>query len=244
MIGLLEKVLAALAGLALLTVGAGAAAHWLCPGCLRSGFPRALAGSVIATQGWLDAQRARHGAPGLPGERGYEPRLRVHAGGATSTSPPAAGDRSEPQPDPPDDGGSYFAGDLPIPPGDQVPGIPWLRVRPGLRYQPPRKVPGVLHDKYRSFEDAWELAQEGGGAFVETDLGAGYRVDWLEERSLLSTLIGLRPGDTILSINGLPVGRGVSAAQALFERLRGTTRFAVLIERRGRRIVLSFVVDR
>jgi len=46
-----------------------------------------------------------------------------------------------------------------------------------------------------------------------------------------------------VSVNGHPVGTGLGAAQALFEQLRSERRFAVLIERGGSPLVLSFFVQ-
>ena len=55
--------------------------------------------------------------------------------------------------------------------------------------------------------------------------------------------LGLREGDRILSVNGHPVGDGVAAGQQLYALLKAETRFAVLVERQGRRELLSFYVD-
>ncbi len=138
----------------------------------------------------------------------------------------------------------YFQTDGQIPKAEQVPGIPWLRRVPGVRkYARPKAVPQVLYRKYQSFKDAWDLVQEGGGEFVETDAGTAYQINWIQDSSYLFTRIGLRPGDRVISVNGQPVGQSVGAGKAMYDNLRGEKRFAVLIERKGQKLVLSYFVQ-
>lgn len=244
MVGVLEKMVFVLTGLALLAVGGGVTALSIMPGGIRSGFPEAMEGSLVATDLWLEQQRARAGGRSLQLDRDY-----VDMGPAR----PAGGQRAPRrpgQPAPPAENTAivpetrteYFAGNTAIPPDEQVPGIPWLRRMPGVRYKRPKKVAEVLYQKYQSFEDAWNLVQEGGGEFVETDIGTAYQVNWVQQSSLLYTKIGLRPGDKVISINGQPVGRSMAAGRAMFDQMRGEKRFAVLVERQGQKVVLSYQV--
>lgn len=238
MLGLLEKLTYVLTAFTLFAVSSAVAAASLFPGGGRSGFPPALQGSVLATGSWLANARAAQGGHALQLDGGYEPapsrtapprRAPTPTRGAESPLGPVVE--------------TFYEEGASIPRAEQVPGIPWLRRRPGVRYRRPRTVPRILHDKYQSLEDALSLTEEGGGQFVETAHGTGYQVDWLKQDSLLATLVGLRPGDQLLAINGQPIGPSVSAGRALFEHLREAKRVAVLVERRGELVVLTFEVS-
>jgi len=247
MLGVLEKLNLVLTALALVAVGGGVTALSLMPGGLRSGFPEAMEGSIVATDAWLEGQRSRAGGSGLQLDRDYVGRARPTGPQAAPT--PGRPGRPRPQAPAetaqivPETRTDYYAGNAPIPLEEQVPGIPWLRQMPGVRYKQPKRVPEVLYQKYQSFEDAWDLVQEGGGEFVETDLGTAYQVNWVQQSSLLYTKIGLRPGDKVISVNGQPVGQSMAAGRAMYDQMRGESRFAVLVERQGQKVVLSYQVQ-
>ena len=118
----------------------------------------------------------------------------------------------------------------------------WLRRRPGVRYARPRRIPRWLKRKHESLQDARQVAQSGGGRFVE---GAGgetrYELTWLDPQSQL-TRIGLRAQDRIVAVNGLPVGRSVASGHKIYERLKGADRFTILVERGGEQVLLSYEV--
>lgn len=120
--------------------------------------------------------------------------------------------------------------------------VPWLRRVPGLRYARVRELPQLLLEKYRSFGDTWQLARTGSGRFVETDGVTAYRITRLEPYSALATELGLREGDELLAVNGLPIAPGGAAVRALFGQLRGERRFTALVRREGVETVLAFEV--
>lgn len=136
----------------------------------------------------------------------------------------------------------YYRGGLAaraLPKAEQVPGIPWLRRAPGVSYARLRQVPELLHSKYQVFSDASRLlAQCGGRALV----GRGFQIQWLDRNSYLAAGLGLRAGDVVVSVNGHSVLGG--SARALHTKLKGARRFAVLVERKGKQVVLAFEVPR
>jgi hypothetical protein len=242
-IDLIEKLILFLAGLAVLAVAGFVTFCSMLPGGLRSGIPKVVEDSALQTQDWLNAQRRRsgRGAAGpvtlAPGEVMYQ---------AAPAPPPSGGAPAgggDSVPDAPTTT-AYFEASGNVPQAEQVPGFPWLRRVPGVNYASPQQVPDVLYRKYQSFEETWDLVQEGGGKFVKTNDGKdAYEINWLEENSYLASRIGLRPGDRVVSVNGQPVGQSLGAGKAMFEQLKGERRFAVLIERQGSPMVLSFYVQ-
>lgn len=239
-IDLIEKLILFLAGLAVLAVAGFVTFCSMLPGGLRSGIPKVVEVSALTTQDWLNAQRRRsgRGAQGPvvlnPGEVMYQ---------ATPAPVSAPGPDGKPG-DAPPTRTDYFEVSGNVPQTEQVPGFPWLRRVPGVNYASPQQVPDVLYRKYQSFEETWDLVQEGGGKFVKTaDDKDAYEIAWLEDNSYLASRIGLRPGDKVVSVNGQPVGQSLGAGKAMFEQLKGERRFAVLIERAGSPMVLSFYVQ-
>src|SRR5690606_14603933 len=145
---------------------------------------------------------------------------------------------------PPTSRTDYFAVEGNVPVAEQIPGFPWLRRVPGVSYAQPQQVPEILYRKYQSFDATWDLVQEGGGSFTTTADGkTAYQVNWIDENSYLATRIGLRPGDKVISVNGQPIGTSLAAGKAMYEQLKNERRFAVLIERNGQPVVLSFFVQ-
>jgi hypothetical protein len=130
----------------------------------------------------------------------------------------------------------------PIPPEQAVQGVPWLRAQPGVTYYRPKKVPRILYEKVQHFRDAIDTAREGGGEFLETPYGNAYKVTWVKPGSHLNGVVGLTPGDQILSVNGHKIGNSFTAARQLYEQLKNEKRFAVKVLRDGQPTMLSFTV--
>jgi hypothetical protein len=127
-----------------------------------------------------------------------------------------------------------------VPPQERAdPNIAWLRKEPGVTYYKPEQVPEILYQKFQSFDDAFEVAQQGGGEFVD----GRYRVNWIQPDSYLTTKLGLQPGDEVISVNGHPVGNSFSAGRAMYDQLKNEKRFAVKVLRGGSPVVLSFSVN-
>lgn len=244
-IDLIEKLILFMAGLAVVGVAGFVTFCSMLPGGLRSGIPRVVEVSALETQDWLDKQRritGRAGAEPVQFQAGDTAFFKPATGGAPAAgggSANAGGGQSGPAPTT-----DYFVSQGDVPQTEQVPGFPWLRQVPGVRYSQPQKVPDVLYRKYQSFEATWDLVQEGGGSFVNTNDGkTAYQVNWIDEQSYLATRVGLRPGDKVISVNGQPIGTSLGAGKAMYEQLKGERRFAVLIERNGSPMVLSFFVQ-
>jgi hypothetical protein len=139
---------------------------------------------------------------------------------------------------------SYF-----VPSGDvehdqQVPGFAWLRRVVGVNYYLPRRMTADLHGRFQSFEAAQGLFGDWGGEWIERPGGGrAFRLNWIDQASFLSYWLGLRPGDVVLFVNHEPIGAAAEDARALHERLKTGRRFAVLVERNEKPIVISFFVE-
>ena len=66
---------------------------------------------------------------------------------------------------------------------------------------------------------------------------SGYRVGSSSVNPMISQ-VGLRQGDTIFSVNGMPVGVAANDAR-LFDQVRSAGRARVEVERNGRRFFLT-----
>lgn len=243
-IDLFEKLIMFMAGLAVLGVG-GFVTFCSLVGGLRSGIPEVVEHAALDTQDWLQAQRSRSGRAGVAsvaleaGEIAYRAQPVVAAPQA-----PTADGQPPPASTPPTARSDYFEVGGNVPAGEQIPGFPWLRRVPGVNYAQPQQVPDILYRKYQSFDATWNLVQEGGGSFTTTTDGkTAYQVNWVDEQSYLATRIGLKPGDKVISVNGQPIGTSLGAGKAMYEQLKNERRFAVLIERNGQPVVLSFFVQ-
>jgi hypothetical protein len=234
-IDLLEKLITFLTGLAVLLVAATVALLSFMP--LRSGIPKEAADAVGKVDEWLQAQRAtRHG--------GRVPQQNIPMIAASPVAPQAAAGGAAPVAQTPRD---YFVdtkgGQANLPPQEVVPGYPWLRKVPGVAYMPPQGVPKLVYQRYQSFQETWDLAQSGGGEFVSTETGDNaYQINWVDPSSMLATKIGLQPGDKVISVNGQAIGTNINAGRALYDQLKNESKFAVLVERGGQKVVLSFFV--
>jgi membrane-associated protease RseP (regulator of RpoE activity) len=126
--------------------------------------------------------------------------------------------------------------------GDTVPGYPWLRRLPGVRYARPVAVPELLYRYYQDPVRAGELARQIEGRYRRLDDGrTAWEVVGLTPGSVLANRLGLQPGDRVLSVNGIELDDRPDAA-TLFEQLGREERFAVLLERAGEEVVFSYYV--
>lgn len=234
-IDLLERITALFAAVAVL-----AAATLVLGGVWeRSGILDDAIRSARATREWLARERAAAGELPATDEGGPQTSEVAPAtsGAGTAQVAPICSAREE------DPLRATAPSAHELPPGERAfVHVPWLRQVPGLRYARVREVPALLLAKYRTFGDTWELARTGSGRFVETGGVTAYRITRLEPYSALATELGLREGDELLAVNGLPIARSVSAVRALFAQLRGERRFTALVRRRGVETVLAFEV--
>jgi general secretion pathway protein C len=69
----------------------------------------------------------------------------------------------------------------------------------------------------------------------------GFRARWVKEGSIISSL-GLRAGDTITKVNGLPLDN-LQRVLSLLQVLTTTGRFEVELERNGQRLIESVQVE-
>ena len=69
----------------------------------------------------------------------------------------------------------------------------------------------------------------------------GYRLNPGRDRKLFGS-VGLRPGDIVTSVNGIPLN-DMSQMGALFEQLNSANRLDVTIERGGQQTQLSLGLD-
>ncbi|MCO5172543.1 MAG: hypothetical protein M9894_40115 [Planctomycetes bacterium] len=242
-IDLVEKLILLLAGMAVLAVAAFVTFCSLLPGGLRHGIPPVVEQAALDTQDWLLQQRRRSG-------RASFAQAQLNPGDVAFRAPPApaspaGGGGDAPATSPPVATTDYFVAEGNIPPAQQIPGFPWLKQVPGVSYAQPQQVPDILYRKYQSFEATWDLVQEGGGNFTTARDGktTAYQVNWIDEHSYLAQRVGLRPGDKVISVNGQPIGTSLGAGKAMYEQMKNERRFAVLIERNGEPMVLSFFVQ-
>ena len=212
----------------------------------RSGIPDVAVEAELSTIDWLDAERRKKHGNRMPGKQEIlvqaAPIQQVAAagGGVEADGESSGGASAPPAPT------NYFNSNPnnPPPAAEVIEGFPWLRKVPGVTYHRPKRMPRILYNKYQSFEDSFELAQQGGGEFVTAAGGEdAYQVNWVDPNSMLARRLGLKDGDKIVSVNGNPIGNSVSAGQQLYEQLKSETKFAVMVERQGQRQLLSFYVD-
>lgn len=243
-VDLIEKLILVLVCLTVFAVGGGVIAMAIVfPGGMRSGVPDVAVQSDVTAEQWLSVWRANRdgGAtprgvitiPDAPVQVAAAPGQPVTAESQAAAVKEAGIKKSQ----------EYFASND-LPDEDRaIPNIPWLRKVPGVSYHRPRRVSEFIYQKYQSFEDTWNTVQSGGGKFSETSDGqTAYEVTWIDPRSELASMVGLRQSDKIIAVNGQPIGRSVDAGRAMYEQLKGQKKFAVMIERDGQRMVLPFFV--
>lgn len=241
-IELLEKLVFALAVFAIVVVG-------LFVGVFSfviqksSGISEEEAVAAMQVDDWL--QSSRRIAAGGPAIVANQPMFigRDPVGGVAATpggKPAAGGNAPVAQTAVPGQPDNYIAREgEQIPQNEQVPGIPWLRQQPGVAYMPPQSVPDVVYQRYQGFDEAYNVALQGAGEFQD----GKYKINWVAPDSLLTTKIGIQPGDQIISVNGHPVGNSMGAGRQLYDSLKGEKRFAVKVMRNGRETMLSFFVN-
>lgn len=240
-IDVLEKLITILAGLAILLVAATVALLSFLPP-LRTGISADVAKACDDVSTWLEQQRAiKQGRnPGAIGAstvavRPQEGQVQTATGETVAASSPKAPSPKE-----------YFVSDASggvSGPGEVFPEHPWIRRAPGVAYVAPKPVNRLLYQRYQSFEASFSEAQSGGGEFVTTESGENaYQVNWVDPNSMLAQKLGLQPGDKVISVNNQPVGTSVEAGRQLYGQLKNETKFAVLVDRAGQKMVLSFFV--
>lgn len=139
----------------------------------------------------------------------------------------------------------YYSSGDPFPDDERVRGIPWLKREYNVTYYRPQQIPSSLIQYYQSLEAATQLIKEPKGRFEEGINGTSFTVTAIPKSSYLNTVVGLQPGDKILSVNGQKIsGVGFAAAKSIYEQVKGASKFAVKIERKGRVQVLSFTVKK
>lgn len=208
----------------------------------RAGIPPRVVAESLKTQDWLLARRRtvhwclgphliRFGGGDCPGcERSAKPRVWCDG--------PHFGEFCE--------GCDRRQGPLTyyIPPAEQVPGFPWLHRNKGVAFAQPQKIPDILFRRYQSFDEACRLVESSEGELTSSARSEpAYQVNRVDETSDLYRRIGLRDGDKVISVNGQPIRTSLAAWKGLYEQLKGERRFAVLIERKSKLVVLSFFVD-
>jgi hypothetical protein len=212
----------------------------------ESGISKEEVDATIAVDDWLDkARQLANGQQVSTSKILLSVPVAAPVGAASpgqqpgKSGAPAAGGANAPQIAQQKTGDNYFDSSGNIPPQERVEGIPWLRKQEGVTYYKPESVPQILYQKFQSFDDAWQVAQEGGGEFVDNR----YRVNWITPDSYLATKVGLQPGDEVISVNGHPVGNSFSAGRAMYDDLKNEKHFAVKVRRNGQDVVLSFYVN-
>lgn len=236
-IELLEKIMFLTTTLTVVGVGAGVTVISLIPGGLDSGISDAAVNSDEATLTWLDDLRRKKGQ-GIMFQDHFVRPPKVERTQDGKLKDPVAFKKAAKEAI-----ASTAPANAPIPVAQRVPHTPWLRSQPGVRYKPPRRVSRLMYRKFQSFKDAWKEAQAGGGQFVETEHGTAYQVNWVNEKSRLAQKIGLQPGDQVLAVNGQPVPKSVGGGQQMYGQLKGERRFAVMILRKGQKMVIPFEVQ-
>jgi hypothetical protein len=244
-IELLEKLVFLASVLAVVAVGATVGLLSIMPP--RSGIPDVAVEAELSTIDWLEDQRVKKHGNRMPGHQEIlvqaAPVVQQRPGGAAAGGGNSGDGGGEPTA-PPAPSNYFNTGGSNLPPGEVIEGYPWLRKVPGVSYHRPKRMPRILYSKYQSFEDSFELAQQGGGEFVTAAGGEdAYQVNWVDPNSMLARRLGLKDGDKIISVNGNPIGNSVAAGKGLYEQLKNETKFAVMVERQGRRELLSFYVD-
>ena len=237
-----EKFILVLVCLTVFAVGGGVIVMAVVfPGGMRSGVPDVAVQSDSSTEQWLYEWQVRRGGGRVQGP--VEIPDAPIPGQAAPGQPQTAASKEAVKEAGIKKSEEYFASND-LPPGERaLPGVPWLRKVPGVSYHRPRSVSDFVYQKYQSFNDTWNAVQSGGGKFTETNDGqTAYEVTWIDPRSELGSMVGLKQGDKVIAVNGQPIGRSVDAGRGMYEQFKGQKKFAVMIERQGKRMVLPFYV--
>ncbi|MDF1660523.1 MAG: hypothetical protein P1V97_02040 [Planctomycetota bacterium] len=227
---------------------------------LQSGISKTVIDSELALIRFMDAENAKNGkgqprvirfADGPVPDR--NPRVsaknpRIRGKTKAGKGPTGSSKRSYLEPKSKEKvaySNDYYSGGEPFPDEERVRGIPWLKREYNVTYYRPQQVPSSLIQYYQSLEAATQLIKEPKGRFEEGVNGTSFTVTAIPKTSYLNTVVGLQPGDKILSVNGNKIaGVGFAAAKSIYEQVKGASKFAVKIERKGRVQVLSFTVKK
>jgi hypothetical protein len=241
-VDLIEKLVTALSAVTILVVAACVTFFSIVQ--KSSGIDSSVELTAVDTSKWLADQRSlARGEQAGPTIIPVPPMAPAPGapGGVAAASGAKPGEQGKPAA--PGKKDEYFDAAGNIPKTEQVPGIPWVRQQPGVVYYRPEGVPQIVAQKYTSFDDAWSLAQEGGGEFVQTDRGPAYKIRWIDENSMLRKIGGLQSDDVVISVNGHPVGNSFASGKQMYDQLKGEKRFAVKVLRHGQEVVLSYYVN-
>jgi hypothetical protein len=238
-IELLEKLIFALAVLAIVLI-AGLVGVFSFVIQQSSGISHEEEVATLQVDDWLTKARAAASGEGPQTSNVLLRAAPIRGGVAVTPGKPGQGAAPAVKP-PPGKRDDYIAenGET-IPKEEQVSDkTPWLRKQEGVTYMMPQSVPQVVAQRYQGFEEAWQVAQQGSGEFVN----GNYKINYVDPNSLLATKIGLQAGDEVISVNGHPVAGSMSQNQQLYESLKGQSQYAVKILRNGQPVVLSFYVN-
>lgn len=114
------------------------------------------------------------------------------------------------------------------------------RPLPGLEYAPSKTMPKALAEEYTRLADDLDRARERN---PENDVyRKGFSLPWLDPNNRFAQGLGLRASDKVLSVHGQPAGKPISLNEEAIRRLEQDKGFAVLVERDGKQLVLSYRV--
>lgn len=228
---------------------------------MQSGISKKVIDSELALIRFMDAENAKNGkgqprvirfnvgpVPRRNNPRGPAANPRTRGNPKVAGRPRTSSKKSYLEPKPKEKvaySNDYFSAGEPFPDDERVRGIPWLKREYNVTYYRPQQIPSSLIQYYQSLEAATQLIKEPKGRFEEGVNGTSFTVTAIPKTSYLNTVVGLQPGDKILSVNGNKItGVGFAAAKSIYEQVKGSSKFAVKIERKGRVQVLSFTVKK
>lgn len=112
---------------------------------------------------------------------------------------------------------------------------------PGEVHVRPVALPRALVEKFAGDLPACrKLLEDVTGKFIAAEGGIQFQVDTLVETSPLGDTLGIRVGDRLLSINGLPVTGNEREFQNVWERLKREKRWSLRLVRDGQLVVLNY----
>ena len=108
---------------------------------------------------------------------------------------------------------------------------------PGLEYAPAGTLPSELVEYLAKFSVSFKRAK-----LEQPDnrvIQSGLNLPWLKEGNPVAESLGLRPTDRVLAVHGQPEGVPLVLGEETIDMVLDERWFAVLVERQGRRLVLS-----
>lgn len=115
--------------------------------------------------------------------------------------------------------------------------------RPGEVRLRPRAIPRELLPRLRELAQARALCQDARGRFVVVEGGIQFQLDEVAHGSPLATLVGLRAGDRLLSLNDLPFSASEREQVNMWDRLRRERRWTLRLLREGQALAFSFYLE-